>query len=182
MDNSGEERFEPCLSVATRLALPVWCAGGPASWLIAFFAVNLWRLAREMQLTGMPPHLVAETRQHALSGLGAAILVGAVHAYVGFRILLYARRGFVVLGPSGIHLADWRGHTEMIRWTDVRRMHVVTCAGLRRPPSVTVSADMAVARISSHLHDRERLISEIARRGNLVQESRNWLRTTYSRV
>jgi len=105
--------------------------------------------------------------------LGSAVVIVDLAIAMKRYLREMDRRG-VRVDERGIEWPNWSGTSIAIEWAELEGMSAVRCAGVLRPPVVTLEAEGESYTLPSGVEGWESLLSVIAERADLQLCSENW--------
>ncbi len=185
MSELNQEEFKPCISLWAYVVL--LCVSGGAG-----FAAWLW-LSKGWKIYQWSGSALSASELCNLRWVIIFLILGGVlfvacalqYAFATVRLLLYARRGAIVLDAHGIKITNWRGQQKDISWARIQQVRVVTCGGLfESQPPISVKADRHTVNIPASIptEARTRLLEEIISRAGLRESHHSWFASTYKRA
>lgn len=175
-----DEEFAPSLAQGL-WGVALVGAGALSWWQGAEAAIDRWVVLQDRAALAALAEELTVIANDYLAGTILSAVIGALAVGLGVPMLLWARRGKVWLRPSGIEIVDWRGRAHAIPWGEIVAIRVITCGGLWRPPTVSITTPRGSWFIPPYVRERPRLIAEVIRRSGLQEQQRNWFSTRYAR-
>jgi len=96
------------------------------------------------------------------------------------RVVLYLKHTLVVLDNSGITVTDWRGEERQVPFCKIREVRVVTCGGLRRPPTIAIATHDDRVTLLPGVRDHGMMFRELVQRAQLRCTEQSWYHAIYT--